>query len=945
MANDTKLQKMLADLAAYRQRSATSSPPNAGAANALADYRAKKAGRFNVPESPEARKAKLGNWASETAALQKESDRLNSPLGILKETLRGTGRTLFSGQIGTGETLGQSFAAGSVADSLTAAAQSSADIKVSLLKEIKKREAAGRDATKLKQLYNEAAAQKIPTMEDIIPATQKTNKQALGEVALVGLDALTAGTYGKAATGMATGKLAQSASTLPTAVQAIRRTASTPSGLFTAKGASRVAAGGAAGYAYDVAGGFASGEREPFTPGLGTLIGAGIPALSEGAKSVSNVFDPKVKAQRLVDARKAELDKLDALQTLKKATEKGRERGIDVKRILAEEDVLSGAVDNTGNITTKGSGGAMEQYSQKYIDANESIVSEALRKEGKSISPEVVRAKLTSAIDNAGIEGASLDAALSKVEKEMAGYARRAGQSGVIPLDVLHSAKVDKYGGINFFTPGDVKKYDKTVAKALKELVEANSKSIDVKGVNAELSKHFAVMDYLERLDGKKVNGGKLGKYFAKVVGSVVGTAAGGPLGGIVGAELGGRVQGANMARTFQGKTGFTQPAGEAMTAARGFLDEPPAQLPAGAARGSVNALPSPRDPMIVTPEGQAYPRTQEGADAAYGARQSSNSAGSRNQSQSPTTMAVKIGTPSTLPAASKGVKAAVPTRKISVPASLVAEARKYRTAEEFVKAQEPVFHGGAGVDSLEKGFSILSPSEKMKLPSSNVGLNGVSLTTDRNIAREYSRNIGGTDRVFATYQNPAAKVKKVDTKGEGLDEMFTFDEIEEIKRQGFDAIKDVSDGAEREYRAITDKAVISRKELLDIYRAANREAPSMDYAAQKETFTQRIARAEDEATTQTLAEMELSRPGYRAMTGYGKDREVRGVPSTFPKWVPEKLRSSKLFDEVAEAISSGKKPTKPSALALYEIIQKKIDARRAALLNEEPINIDDIPF
>lgn len=780
--------------------------------------------QFDVPESPEAKKAKLGNWASETAALQKESDRLNSPLGILKETLKGTGRTLLSGQVGVGETLGQSFAAGGVADSLTAAAQANADIKVSLLKEIKRREAAGRDATKLKQLYNEADAQKIPTMEDILPATQKTNAQALGEVGLVGLDVLTAGTYGKAAAGMATGRLAQSASTLPTAVQAIRRTASAPSGLFTAKGASRVAAGGAAGYAYDVAGGFAAGEREPFTPGLGTLIGAGIPALAEGAQSVKNAFDPAAKAQRLIDARKAELDKLDALQTLKKATEKGRERGIDVKKILAEEDVLSGAVDNTGNITTKGSGGAMEQYAKKYIDANEATVSEALRKEGKSISPEVVRAKLESAISKAGIEGAALDSAVAKIDKEMAGYARRAGQSGVIPLEVLHSAKVDKYGGINFFTPGDVKKYDKTVARALKELVEENTKSIDVAAVNRELSKHFAVMDYLERLDGKKVNGGKLGKYFSKVVGSVVGTAAGGPLGGIIGAELGGRVQGANMARTFRGTTGRTQPASEAMTAARGFINEPPKALPAGAPRGGVNTLPSQREPMIVTPEGRAYPRTQEGADAAYGARQSSNSAGSRNQSQSPTTMAVNTGTPSTLPAAARGVKGAVPTRRISVPASLVAEARKYRTAEEFVAAYDSAVDNGTPVGKFpEFKYEITKPSDDInKVIDSGYGPGRVAGITRRQIVKLddlFTNDITSSVKTEARVADLAAQIKANKKIAPIIVDGKTMT-IEEGKHRAMAMTK----LGENEIPAIVIDRPLTEQQLLDIYRAANKK-------------------------------------------------------------------------------------------------------------------------
>ncbi len=58
-----------------------------------------------------------------------------------------------------------------------------------------------------------------------------------------------------------------------------------------------------------------------------------------------------------------------------------------------------------------------------------------------------------------------------------------------------------------------------------------------------------------------------------------------------------------------------------------------------------------------------------------------------------------------------------------------------------------------------------------------------------------------------------------------------------------------------------------------------------------------------EQATGELMTELELSQAGYRILTGTGADREVRGVPSTFPQWIPENLRSKELFGKIAEYI------------------------------------------
>jgi hypothetical protein len=558
--------------------------------------------RFDVPEAPQARENKIAQYQQEAQQSAEESRKANSFMGKLGNFGKAFVGTVANSEVGLGQSIAKIIGAGDT--TLTDAQKQSSDTEVALLKRINENKAKGIDTTRLQQAYNQLKVSQgevnsLVKEQFNLPSTSKV----VGQIGGTALDLLTAGTYGKAKTaGMGFGKLAPSASSLvqksavATVVPELAPIAGQKaSGLFTKKGLGNIAVGTGIGYTSDVAQGLQGARGEDrtggkaFIPGAGTALGFGLPALSETGQSFKNKFDPETKANILTQRRNEELSKLDSYQTLKKATEKGRERGIDVKQVLSETDVLHGAVDNTGTITTKGEGGAVEQYTRQFIDGNESLVSDALKKEGRSISLDVVRKKLRQNVLNAGIEGDALETALAKIDKEIAGYARRGGNSGTVPVETLHKAKVDKYNNINFFTEGNTKKYDKTVANALKQLVEENTTSVKVADINKELSKHFAVLDYLNKLDGKKVEGGKLGKYFAQTVGAIVGSHFG-PLGAIAGAEAGGAFKSGLMGRVFKGKTGKVSPQAQSIIDAKGAIDAPALGLPA---QGGTTRVPS----------------------------------------------------------------------------------------------------------------------------------------------------------------------------------------------------------------------------------------------------------------------------------------------------------------------------------------------------------------
>jgi hypothetical protein len=135
----------------------------------------------------------------------------------------------------------------------------------------------------------------------------------------------------------------------------------------------------------------------------------------------------------------------------------------------------------------------------------------------------------------------------------------------MLPLEMIHDAKIDKYANINYLNP-ESKRVDKALARALKELVENNTKSIKVEALNKELAQQYAVRTFLEKLDGKKVVGGRLGKYFAQITGGMIGSHFG-PFGAMVGAEAGNLLKGAQMAGKFSGETGL------GMTKSRAMLE------------------------------------------------------------------------------------------------------------------------------------------------------------------------------------------------------------------------------------------------------------------------------------------------------------------------------------------------------------------------------------
>lgn len=82
-----------------------------------------------------------------------------------------------------------------------------------------------------------------------------------------------------------------------------------------------------------------------------------------------------------------------------------------------------------------------------------------------------------------------------------------------------------------------------------------------------------------------------------------------------------------------------------------------------------------------------------------------------------------------------------------------------------------------------------------------------------------------------------------------------------------------------------------------------------------------------DDLSAGVLEELKASAPGERMKI----DGEYIGIPSSFPSWIPEGLRLSKIVQPVVAHINADTKPTKAAEVRLYDVVVEQIRLRKEA--------------
>jgi hypothetical protein len=284
----------------------------------------------------------------------------------------------------------------------------------------------------------------------------------------------------------------------------------------------------------------------------------------------------------------------------RKANEFSDDAGNASRARIAQTDVLVDAVDENGLIRTKTPGGAIDQYKAQTIDGYEDIVRRNLKQSKDVVDLSDVKIYLTREVMKSGLDGADLVTALKGIDRELEGLGIRTKGNSVIDLTYLQDAKIGTTKNINYLTPPETSTYRKSVARAYKKIIEEKStvkvdvdgKSYTVKDINKELAKFYDDIKRLERLDGARVEGGKLGKYLAQGIGTALGAGAGSIgggagafLGGAIGGEAGAFLKGKAMASKFGRATGKTAPKSALLERAKLNVPDAKVAAPKGVAK------------------------------------------------------------------------------------------------------------------------------------------------------------------------------------------------------------------------------------------------------------------------------------------------------------------------------------------------------------------------
>jgi hypothetical protein len=199
---------------------------------------------------------------------------------------------------------------------------------------------------------------------------------------------------------------------------------------------------------------------------------------------------------------------------------------------------------------------------------------------------------------------------------------------------------------------------------------------------------------------------------------------------------------------------------------------------------------------------------------------------------------------------------------------SLISEAKKYKSAEEFVNKQEPIYHGAdpRNIDALNKnGVKILSPEEKLKLPSTGGGNYGISMTTDKATAQNYSQALGNKN-IGEFYINPNAKVKTISGY---IDDVYTPAELEKLAKN-YDVIK--STAPEMEVRILTNNGAVTKSQLTDIWNKANKKVDPLIQEAKKYKSAEEFVNSK--ASYFTGGKQEISQFGELGKNKIGQDKQ-----------------------------------------------------------------------
>jgi hypothetical protein len=237
--------------------------------------------------------------------------------------------------------------------------------------------------------------------------------------------------------------------------------------------------------------------------------------------------------------------------------------------------------------------------------------------------------------------------------------------------------------------------------------------------------------------------------------------------------------------------------------------------------------------------------------------------------------------------------------------ASLKKEALKYDTVAEFLNAQPTKFYHGSPetVATLESGSDTGSRFQENQMP-------GIYLTPDLDTANYYAGRGRVASEVY--FNGKLLEVDNMQALGKiiGVDR-FPKDVMQKIpgmvREMGYDGVFLKQGGERNEVVVFNATTLKTEQQLKEIYKKAHSESKGKSPSNTTTTKTQlqdSLKKFHDTYNTyndkynetlyRMVGEMENSTAGYRKGN---EDGSTFAAESTFPRWVPNDLRSKALFE------------------------------------------------
>jgi hypothetical protein len=363
-------------------------------------------------------------------------------------------------------------------------------------------------------------------------------------------------------------------------------------------------------------------------------------------------------------------------------------RGNDISQVLTNNKL------NPSDYVDKGYYNTSELADNIRTDTgkmSKEILGPALKQADYATPPtpiaDVIKSAKTNIASDRMITQEARDALVSKLDASAASLEKQYPQG--MSLTDMQSEKITRDYNSKYSPVGDIATNaeavkNKSIADALRSALEAKApEGVPVKEFNAELQKQYQAADYLDAINGKKAPVSILGKIrqtTGKVIGAGVGVSLGGGgiLGGVGGYHIGGMIESMLEGIPNPFKASFlknletTNP--EAFDTISDYMKQQGTESQMRPQLPSPAPLGSEKNPIIGQP-----PTSFE-----------SPATESKTTSVNPKTGTQYVRDLNT------GEKQIInPT--VSIPKELqplAQEAQKYKTAEEFVSKQKPIYHG-----------------------------------------------------------------------------------------------------------------------------------------------------------------------------------------------------------------------------------------------------------